>query len=530
MKHFLSMFLVLIIAISLVGCKIEDLPFLNKDTQTLVEDEELKYKIEKVILSKGYQSIEPNVEVVKKGNDVRLLVSAGLLESSGISVNQVVKKGNIINIHITTELDEEKIQLTVPQIILDLRNTKSLDLNEIKFNIINNNSKPISIKLGLNEVINKVKADFNVTVNSSPTVDLASIDDRLIWKITYDSIFDKDNPETPLVNLSVELDANTGEVLKSRKGLISSYIDEGHVLDYIMDKYILYKRIDIDSDTGLESQSIWSFDIKNNKKTRIYHTNSNILSAAFSPDLKHVSVTENRDSNTELYVISKDEKKAYKILLEEKINLSLVRWNDKNTLYILTNDVDITDIYSYNIKNDQTELVTSIDKNIVDLRINDNSYLILENDDNKINKKIYFTRDWENFRFIDFGFYPRLINEDMIGYLKQGEKDEKNSLQIYDMHSDKKYDVIDLNISSMYVLPDDELFIIEKTQANNDYILHEYELENKNLTTITNLNSDNIFYNKDKNLLYVDLLVPFESEKSEIIYSVDLTKLSKTLP
>ena len=530
MKHFFSLILVLIIAITLTSCKIETLPFINKDTQTIAKDEVIKYQIDKVILSKGYQSIEPTVEVVKKSNDIRLLVSVGLLESSGVFVDKIVKKGNVINIHIVNEKDEENISLAVPQVVLDLKNTKSLNIDEVNFNIVNENFKPISIKLGLNEVINKVKLDFNVTANNSPEVVLSRVDDKLIWNITYNGIFDKDNPETPLVNLSVELDADTGNVLKSTKGLISSYIDEGHVLDYVMDKYFLYKQTDLDSNTSIETNNIWYYDIKKNVKTRLYHTNADITSASFSPDFKHISLIENNGTNSKLYLISRDEKKAYRVLFEEDINPTIVRWNDNHNLIILDNNANITNVYNYNIKNDNTELIKISDKPLTDIRIYKDGYILTEYNEDAFNNRILFTKDWKNFKFVDVGFHSRFVNKDMIAYLKKNEKNDKNLLYIYDLKNDVEYDSIDLNISSLFSLPNDELFIVEKNQGNKDYTIYEYGIREKSLNKLTTLNSDTIFYNKNKNLVYVDLVIPFESEKSEIIYSVDLSKLISTAP
>lgn len=530
MKRLLSLFLIISIAVSLVGCKIDDLPFLDKDVETIDESQELKYKIDKVILSKGYQSIEPKVEVVKKSNDIRLLVSVGLLESSGVTVDQIVKNGNIIDIHIVNEISKDNIQLVVPQIILDLKNTKSINIDDMKFNIINENYKPLVIKLGVSDVINKVKSDFNVTANNAPEVDLRLIDEMLIWSITYNSIFDKDNPETPLVNLSVELDANSGEILQSTKGFISSYIDEGTILDYVMDKYILYRKSDIDSITGLETYSLWYYDIERHEKTRIYSTNNIISTAAFSVDFKNISVIENDGTSNNLFIITKDEKRAYKVLFDDMVSPTLVRWYDKNNIYALINLIDQTNIYKYNIKTDKIELVVELDKNIADLRINDNSFLLTENIENNINKNIYLATNLEELKFIDFGFNPRFANSNTIAYLKSNEDDERNLMHIYSVKDKKEYDVIDMNISSIYILPNDELFIVEKNTGNNDFTIHEYELKSKTLTPITMVNSDNIYYNKSRHLVYVDLLVPFESEKTEIIYSVDLTKLSSLLP
>ncbi|WFA09147.1 hypothetical protein [Tissierella sp. Yu-01] len=531
MKHILSIILVILITISLAGCSIDDLPFLNKDTQTLSDnDEEIKYKIDKVILSKGYQSIEPKVEVIKKNNEIQLLVNVGLLETSGIQIEQVVKKGNIINIHVVNEINEEDMQLAVPQIALDLKSTKLTNLENIKFNIINENFEPISFKLGLNDAINKVKSDFNVTANTVPEANLKRIDDRFIWDITYYSIFDKDNPETPLVNLSVELDANSAQIIQSKKGFISSYIDDGHVLDYIMDKYILYLKSEIDPNTTLKTESIWRYDIKKNEKTRLYFTNLNILSACYSPDYKYISVIENNGTSNELYIISTNENKAYKVLIEDVFVPSLTRWKDKSNLFVLVNDLESTKIYNYNIKNDITELIIDSKKNIADFRIYNDIYIIVENHDTQINKNIYITTDWEDMKYIDNGFYARLINDNSIAYLKKNEKDDRNILYIYDIENDKLHDKIDLNVASISVLPENELFVVEKNQTVNDFTIYEYNQKNKELTSITKVNSDRIFYNKDKNLIYVDLVVPFEAEKSEIIYSVDLEKLVSTAP
>ena len=523
MKYFFKIITLLFIVSSLVGCRAGDVPLLKKDTQTIVKDEDIKYKIEKVILSKGFQSIEPNVEVVKKGNETHLIVSAGLLESSGISIDKIVNKNNIVNIHILNELDDEKDQLAVPQIIINIKNVKSLNLDELKFNIVNENYKPISIKLGLNDVITKVKSDFKVSTNSAPIINLSNINDKIIWKITYNSILDRDNPETPLVNLSVELDANSGEIIKSTKSFISSFIDEGKILDYVMDRYILYYKTDVENDNYTET--VWYFDIKNNIKSIVYYSNVKITSAAFSPDYKNISVIETDGTKSDLFIVSRDEKKAYKVFLEEGVKPTLIKWKDKNNLIILDGDGKNTDVYNYNIKDDEIESICSLDKNIIALSIFKDYYLLTEDHGIKENKMVLLTSDWENFKFIDFGFFPRLISEDVVAYLKKNDKDDKNSLYLYDIKNNEEYDVIDLNISSISILPDDELFIVEKNKSNNDFTIYKYALKDKSLSLITNVNSEAVYYNPNRNLVYVDLVIPFESEKSEIIYSINLSKL-----
>lgn len=528
MKPLLSITLVILLALTLSACSIDDLPFLNKDTQISSEDEELKYKIDKVILSKGYQSLEPKVEVTKKNNKVSLIVTAGLLESSGVQVEQIVKIGNVINIHLLNESEEDEVQLVVPQIILDLKNTKSINMDEVKFNIVNENFKPLSAKIGLNEVINKVVNDFKLTANSSPDINLIKDEDTLIWNINYNSIFDNYNLETPLVNLSVQVDANTGNILESRKGLISAYIDHGSIVDYVDEEYILYKKNIVEDDLKLES--LWYFDIANNEKSQVYQTYQNIVSAEFSPNAKSIAILESNGNTKDLYIVTKDEKKAFKILFKENLNPSIVKWYKNDKLYILQNNEDNSKVFNYDISSSTEQLESTIDKKITGMRIYEDHIILVEPVEESSNNNIYYTKDWTSLTLIGSGFMPRYISKDKIAYLKNSEENDRNHLMVYDMKNHKEYDQVDVNATSLASIPGDELLVVEKNQAVNDYTVYVYNLNNQDLNFISKLNSQNIYANKKNYLLYVGLVVPFETEKSEIIFSVDVTKISNILP
>lgn len=529
MKHFIKLILLIILTIFLTGCKVVDnLPLLAKDTKTAPETEigeELKYTIEQVILSKGYQTIEPNVEILKKKNNrIKLLTSLGLLESSGADIEKITKKGNIVNIYVSNKTDEESIQLSVPQIIIDI-NEKLKNIDEIKFNVINENYKPLSIKLGLNDVINKINSEFKVSSNTVPVINLSNINDNIIWNITYNSIFDRDNPETPLVNLSVEIDANSGDILKSTKSFISSIIDEGHVLDYIQNKYILYKKTEKDIERNINSESLWFYDIEHNERGLLFTSKHKIQSALFSPDLKNISLIENNENSGELYIIPISDIKAYKVFFNEPINPSLTSWKDKNNLYIVDNN-DSSNVYIYNLKENENNFINSFDFNFVNIKNYKDKVIITTAEENKINRKISFTEDWENFKLIDYGFNIKFIDENKICYLKNDEKEGRNKLYIYDLSNNKKIDILDLNLSNYSIISESKLLLIEKNQSNNGYTIHDYDIKNRELTTIINTNSDNVYYNREKNLVYVNLNIPFESEKPELIYSIDLKKFS----
>ena len=529
MNRLLALFLTIFLALALTGCKIEDLPFINKDTQVSAEDEELKYKIDKVILSKGYQSLEPKVEVIDKNNDVSLIVSVGLLESSGVHVDQIIKNGNVINIHVVNEVEDDDVQLVVPQIILELKNTKSINMDDIKFNIVNDNFKPLSIKLRLNEVINKIINDYKLTANSSPEINLYKDEDMLVWNIDYNSIFDNNNLETPLVNLSVKVDANTGDIIEFKKVLISSYIDHGHILDYIDENLILYKKITEEAD-GNKLESLWYFNIKNNKKSQLYQTSQNILSAEFSPNTKNVVVLENNGITKDLYIVSRGENKAYKLLFESSLTPSIAKWYNDETIYIIQSDEKESKIYNYNIRSSKEDLISTIDKQVTGMRIFGKNFIFTEPIEQGLNDKVYHTKDWDKLTFIDNGFNPKYMGNDMVAYLKHKEENDRNHLIIYDMNKFEEYDQVDVNALSISSIPGNELLVVEKNPSVNDFTVYEYSKADKDLHFITKLNSENIFLNKKDNSLYVDLILPFEARDSEIIFSVDLTKLSNILP
>jgi len=224
------------------------------------------------------------------------------------------------------------------------------------------------------------------------------------------------------------------------------------------------------------------------------------------------------------------DKKAYKVLFTDSVVPKIIRWKDKNDLLIIDNDGKQTNIYNYNTKNNETDLEYTLAKNIIGFRILKDNYIIVESVLDSANKKISYTRDFDNYSFIDNGFNSSFIDQDMIAYIKKNEKQDIDTLHIYDLKNMQEYDVIDLNISSYALLPDDELFIVEKNQNNNDFTIFEYNIKDKEIVPITKVNSDKLFYNKKKNLVYVDLIIPFESEKSEIIYSIDLSKLTSIKP
>lgn len=530
MRRTITLLIFFSIILTLIGCGNAD-PIIYKETSSNVKEETISYTVEQVLLSQGFQSVDPKVEVLKKGLSTKLIASLGLFKSTGIKVSKIVKIGNEMNIYLKNEANSKLGSLVVPQVIIELNGKKLKKLEDMQFNIINENYEPLKLKFNINDALNKIDSEFKIISNTSPTTILISKDDKLLWDVTYNSVFDKNNPEAPLANLSVLMDANTGDIISTKKIFISSLIDEGNILDYISNKFILYAKAERDSENNIIKEDLWSFDIENHEKSLLYSTNLKITKAMYSPDITYVSLLETSESDNSLYIIPRLDKKAYKVLFEEPLLPSLIAWKDTENIYIVDNSLeDTSNIYDYNIENNITTLLNTIPRNIRSLRVNEDSFMVTEEDNENLNFKISITKDWKSFRLIDEGCCPKFIDNGKIAYLKSCEKENKKELNIYDLELKEQYDMLELNISNYYVQPNGNIVIVENNLNNNDFSVLLYDTETKITSLITKTNSEKVFYNDEKNLLYVYLQIPFESDKYELIYSIDLSKSANLKP
>ena len=530
MRRILGLLIFLSIVFNLIGCSIAN-PILYKENTKEIKEEEISYSVEQVLLSKGFQSVEPKVEILRKGLTTSLIASLGLFQSSGIQVSKIIKVGNEMNIYLQNQSNDELSELVVPQVIIELKGYKLRKLEGMQFNIINENYEPYKLKFGLNEAINKIDSEYKIVSNTAPTTNLSAQDGKILWEVTYNSVFDKDNPEAPLANLSVSMDANSGDIINTRKSFISSLIDEGYVLDYVSNKYILYTKAERDMEKNIIKENLWYFDIETHEKSLVYSSNAKINRAMFSPDLEHISLIESSEGNNSLYVIPRQDKKAYKVLFEETLIPQIITWQDSNRLYIVDNSTNnISNIYDYNIQENRTSLRASIEKNITSLRIEKESFMITEEDKENLNFKISITKNWKTFKLIGQGCSPRFIDETTIAFLENSEKENKKELNIYDLEKKMKYDSLEFNISNYYVQANGNIVILENNPNNNDFTVILYDIKDKSTRLITKTNSDKVFYNEEKNLLYVYLQIPFESDKTELIYSIDLSKIANVEP
>ncbi|MBZ2175928.1 hypothetical protein K8M07_11835 [Schnuerera sp. xch1] len=491
-----------------------------------IEENPIDFEIEQIVLSKGFQSTDPNIEVIEENGNLKLLTNVGLIRSSGVNVEKVTKNKNTINIYIQRLLKQNKSQLAVPQVILEIEDSILEDLTNLNFNIVAQNYEPISIKFNKTQILEKVYADFDISPNTTPEVELKELNDQISWDIFFTNVINRRNPKSPLFNLHVEADANTGDVLKSQKQDISTYIDEGQLLDYLPNNCLIYKRQHIENNTPYES--LWIYDITSEQKIKLYNTKYQIQSASFNPNGEYISLIEVDESKSDLYLINTSSKVAYKITPINYPHPELMQWKDNNNLYFFDIENKTTTLLVYNVEKNKSNVKFTLNKSAESFDILDNKIVLAEPDKYSLNKNIYTTEDGVNFEKIGSGFNPNFLDSQNIVYLENIEEKNKNILKIYNADKDYFPHILDYNITNYYKLNEENLLFVEKTTFNDEYLLSKYNMHDESIESISKLNSNSIFLNSNKYKAYITLTLPYKDKNINNIYCVDLIKLDYT--
>lgn len=522
--------LIIIVAICLTliafGCRSNDTSPTNYGSRILKDDERINYTVDQILLSQSFQSTEPSIEVTSKKNTIKVVASLGLTESSGVKINKLVKRGNEVDIHVSGIYDESKLKLAVPHLTLEITTPRFSKNEDLKFNIVKDDYRPLKIKFGVNETLSKIQSHFKISPTGAPIINLTRLKDDIIWDITYESIFDRENPQNPLINLSASIDANSGDILDFEKTFISSTIDDGHILDYISDNYILYKKPVKSISSEDSEEQLWSYNLLTQEKNMLFSSNFKIHSAKYSDNLSYISIIESSDKGTGLYIIPRSDQKTYKVSFEDIFNPKIMTWKDDNNLYLIEKTNKESIVFSYHVDKNTSNRVAKVNKDIESLIIRDNWFLILEKGEDNFNKIISTTLDWEIFDFIDYGYNPGFIGGSKLGFLQKDEKLHTNSLILYNIKDQENINIIGDNITTFQILSDDLISYVNNNPNYNNFTLVKYSLKDESKEDLASLVEDRVFYDPKRNSIYANITLPFESDKQEIIYSIDLTKLN----
>lgn len=522
MKKILFLFITAILTFAVLGCTPnKKIPL---STEENIEEEPLDYNVEKIVLSKGFQIMEPNVEVIKKNKTLKLLASIGLIEGSGINIDRITKSGKNINIYISRTLNNSETQLTVPQAMIEIYDPIIEKHEDLNFNIISQNYDPISLKFNKNQILEKIYNNFKIEPNTIPNVQLTKLKGEMIWNISFTNIFDKENPKSALVNLDVKVDALTGEILDSVKDTISTYIDDGYLLHYLPNNYLLYKRQHTEKDINYES--LWTYNIKTGERCKLYTSRYKISSAIFSPSGQYISLIEVDENKSDIYMIQRSEKVPYKITPINHLQPKLMKWKDDNILYFIDIKDEKSTLLTYSLDENKSTVKFSLDKVIESFDTVDDKLLFTESNPDSLNKKIYLTTNDVDLKEIGAGFKSTFLDDNNLIYLTNTEKEDRNILHIYNFEDNNYKDSLDYNVSNYFKLNEESIIFIEKNTHNNDFSLNKYNINEKSVTPIAKITSDKIFYNPDKEMAYITLCPNYKDNNMSIIYSINLNKLS----
>lgn len=525
MRKILFLLIIIFFTSVLNGCNsIERMPF---STMEKTDEESLSFKIEKIILSKGFQSTDPNVEILKNGNSLKLLASLGIVESSGVTIDKITKSGNDINIYIDRLLDKDKTQLAIPQIMIEIQEPIVEKFEDLNFNIINQNYEPIYLKFNRKQILNNIYSQFKVTPNTTPSVILTKPKDKMIWNVYLQNIYDNENHKSPLINLNLKVDAHTGEILDSKKINISNHIDDGYILDYIPNNYILYKKQEMNKENDYET--LWVYNIETKEKSKIYTSKNRIQSALFGPRNNYISILEVSDNKSDLYIVPRKDKIAIKITPINFLQPRLMKWKDEDTLYFVNVGENKSTLLSYNIKDNSYNQILSLDFRIEEFDILNGNFAFVQEEKELNNKKIFVTKDGTDLKEIDTGFKASFFDKSTIVYLQHMEKEDKNILHIYNLEDNSIRD-LDHNVSNYFLFGKGNIIFVEKNTCNSDFILYKYNVVDDYILPIANIISDKIYYDQANNNGYIALTPPSDSNENthSVIYSIDLRKLSIT--
>lgn len=527
MKKRFLIFPVFIIALLLSGCSLGDLPFLTKINvkATSYNENDFEFLVEKVLLSKGYQNTEPRVELVSKLDENRILIFPGLVKSSGMEVSSINIEDNVVNISIVNS-SYSSAELVIPQISILLTKWDNKNLDKLSFNIINENYQPIKINYGIVDVLNKVQADFKISTDSYPEISLLEKDNLILWKIDYDNIFDIENKEIPIIDLELLVNSENGQVLMSKKGLISSFLDEGEILSLDRKHGFLYSKKKLEHQTS--TTEIWFYSFLNSTRTKAYTTQSEITSAIFRPDGLAIAVIEKSGDLSTPYIIDLPDNRVTKIVLKENQMPEQINWKTNDELSILCSfQSNQSNIFLYNTRDNTLKTALTAVFDIASFSQFGDKILLSEYNDNTKNNMIKLWIPGEGFAFIGPGYAPQIINENFAAYIEKDAKSEMESLHIFDLNTlENKYKISN-TIKAFKVISPTEIYITETSDGNSCYKSSILNIEDKELHPIGNINSAKSFYHSDSGLVYLNLSLPYEENSPKIIFSIPKDELKR---
>ena len=522
MKRTSSLLLIIIILFLTSGCS---LPFLRdaRKVQGQQLDPDPEFSVEQVVLSQGFQNTDPRVELVRRNSQIRLLVSPGIVRSAGMEVSDIRLEDGTYNIYLVNS-SYASAKLVIPQITILLSNVSQSQADSLKFNIVHENYTPVAVNHGIVDTLNRIRSDFRIASDSYPEISLIEEENDLLWAIRYDGIYDTENLEIPVINMRLKVSTSSGKVLEYSKELVSSLVDKGTIIQFSAGRGILYSRKDAE-----ESDSeLWFHDLETGDSSLVYRTFSDLASAHLSPDNSHVALLERSGDNVAAYVVSMDDRRAVRIGMEKNLVPEQLLWNSSHEIYILTQYAESqSKVLLYDMDENKSRISKNMQMDISRFRAKGDHILLTEFVPKELNNRVLFSDGRNGFRFVDYGFSPDLLDDELGMYLKNHEADTSNTLHIFDLDSLESRYESDFDVASVNRVSEHQLLLVERLPGNNNFQAHVLYLEDFQTRLIGYVNSSRMFYNLDTDVVFGNINIPYRSDTLDIIYSMDASDIKR---
>ncbi len=308
-------------------------------------------------------------------------------------------------------------------------------------------------------------------------------------------------------------------MIKSTKKPISSLIDEGNILEYIPNKYILYTKEESIEGNKDTNTSLWIYDIEKDSKEKIYTTKNKIQSLKFNDNKDKLFLIESFLDYNELYLLELEDLKVYKANLDKEINPSVAVWKDNENIVLVDKTDKYSQIFNLNLPSKDLSLLSTLRDDINDIQYLNDTFIYTVEDDK--NKEIYTTKDFKDNLLMDKGYGPLLIDDRTVGYLKDDTIENKTILCFYDLEDKTIQSYSDIDVKKIFIWRDN-LGIIENNYIGSDNPLYVYNLKNKKTEFITSVKDEKVFLNSDKNVLYINSCINIKKDKTSVISFIDL--------
>ena len=508
------------LCISLTGCSRINSIFL---TEYRAESKDVNFNIDKKILSTSYQNTSPRAEIINDRSENKILIYGGLTECSNVDVSRIKLEGSSLKIHLKIDKDTNS-QLSVPQLTVTLADNIS-DLSSLNLEIIYDNYEPVKVNYNLNDIINKVKADFELYSPTSPDVKIINKEDKYLWIVSFENVFQKMNEEVPIINLDIYVDMQTGEIIKTNRTLVSSLIDYGDVLFHSYDNGFIYLNNVIDNSGNILTHNLYYYDLKLKTKKLILSTTTNITNAQMCSCSNNISFIDDQ-GNVYVYINKENRIKDIKEL--EGKSIDKLAWKNENELYLLDNSGESDSrIYIYNISEEKYSLYFHTNKNITNIKAYDESIIIEELLYPEKNNNIYLINESGELYYIDQGYKTSVINNDTLAYLKFDESKNTNSLCIYDLNKNSLISSLDKDFVYFTQTSDSNILAMENIGQSDFYQAYLIDLNNIVLTELGKVFGLKSFYDIEDDKIYMNSALPYDANSNPVIFSIKGSNLNK---